>query len=73
MIEVVYRVIKTKQFKGKDALKRAKLFTKEIKKKRSTDEVELFNIEGNSRDGNTNGCWTFSEDTGKFSWIEMDG
>lgn len=70
MIEVVYRVIKTKKFRGKNALKDAKVFTKEIKKKRSTDEVQLFNIECS---GNTNGYWSYNEKTEKFEWDGLDG
>jgi len=69
MIEVVYRPIKTKQFRGKDALKRAKQFAKELRAKRMVDEVELFDIDSS---GGANGVH-FIKKGGKWYYIEMDG
>ena len=69
MIEVVYKVMKTKQFKGKDAFKRAKIFGNSLHKKKSTDEVLLWNIR--DMDG-TNGYWEKNH-KGTWEWCEQDG
>ena len=66
MIKVVYRVIHVRNFRGKDAERKAKKFVRDTKKKPMTDDVIAYEV--NSY-GGTNGY--FHSDKGKWEWEEL--
>lgn len=66
MIKVVYRVIHTRNFRGKDAEKKAKKFIREMQKKPMTDDITAYDVDSY---GGTGGY--FESDKGKWKWEEL--